>query len=237
MNWRNSIQEIKHPKMLIQKESNWKHTITPEAKDGKDGKNGIDGENGKDGKDGRDGRNGVDGRNGAAWLVSEEAPNQEIGNDGDLCLCENGDLYFKDSGEWFKKLSIKGEKSQTQYIGGGVTAPTVENMIIEAINAIPASGGSSSLVAISTAVDYVITTADFVVVTGSGPVQITMPSTAARRITIKNTSTGLVTVVPASGNINGVSNLQIPGISGALGEANFGTSITLIYAGGQFWIN
>jgi hypothetical protein len=150
MSWRNSITQIKKPKVLIQKESAWKKSIVAIAKDGKD----FNFEENKEkinalvkkhidsihpqlkGKQGNPGKNGVGekGRDGSTWLFSEETPDKEIGIDGDFCLCEDGDVYHKSAGEWVKRLSLKGKDAKTQYIGGGVTQATVEALIAEAIS-------------------------------------------------------------------------------------------------------
>lgn len=104
--------------------------------------------------------------------------------------------------------------------------------------ALPYFNPQSSLVDSETSVNITITNEDFLLVTGTLPVTVTLPNSAERRITIKSICEDVVTIVPTSGTINGVSNIQLsPILSGGLAEGNLGASVTFIYRGGQFWVN
>ena len=95
----------------------------------------------------------------------------------------------------------------------------------------PSPGGSTELVVASVSADHTITNEDFIRVTGAGPVTITLPSSATRRIAIKNYSSGIVTIIPTSGTINNEANIQISARTTGLGN-----SVDFIYQGGQFWV-
>jgi hypothetical protein len=77
-----------------------------------------------------------------------------------------------------------------------------------------------------------ITNQDYIRVYGASPVTITVPASAARELTIKNTSTAVVTIVPPSGLINNNANIQIRAMTGA----SLGNSVVLFFEGSQWWV-
>ncbi len=77
-----------------------------------------------------------------------------------------------------------------------------------------------------------ITNQDYIRVYGSSPVTITMPATADRELTVKNTSSAVVTIVSASGLINNTANIQIRAMTGP----SLGNSVTFFFEGGQWWV-
>lgn len=40
------------------------------------------------------------------WIVGEDVPSSGIGQDGDLYLQSNGDVYVRDDGRWVFKMAI-----------------------------------------------------------------------------------------------------------------------------------
>lgn len=111
------------------------------------------------------------------------------------------------------------------------TQTTVLNDILAALS------GGGNLITQTIFADYTVTDEDFILVAGASPVTITMPASGTKKVIIKSICEATVTIAPPSGNINGVANLQLPGVlSGGLAEGNLGVSITLIPEGGQFWL-
>jgi hypothetical protein len=219
MSWRNSITQVQKPRVLIQKQSQWKQSIQPVVNHGKDFnfdenvekinalikgyinsiKPQLKGEQGNAGKVSV----GDNGRDGSTWFFSEDAPDQK-GKDGDFCLCENGDVYQKSSSEWVKRLSLKGKDAKTQYIGGGVTEDRVNQLI--AANAGGGGGGTATNI-VSTTVNMTVTDETHVVVKGASAVTISLKAiaTASEPVSISNKSSENCTVdIDGGGTISDV---------------------------------
>lgn len=221
MSWKDSIKPVQRiaPKILIQRESKWRDTISPMPPQPKEfsldehkeaihalikqyverNKAQFKGEPGKPGV-------GKDGNHGATWLFSDEAPAKQ-GNDGDFCLCENGDVYLKDSGEWVKKLSLK-VKGETRYIGGGVT----EDRVNQLISANGGGSGASTVIA-TTTTNLTLTTQTHLIIKGAGGITIDLKAiaTATEPVTIKNRSSSNCTIeVDGGGDIDDDSGFIIP---------------------------
>jgi len=107
------------------------------------------------------------------------------------------------------------------FVGDGTTA-----------GGIPFVAGAPQLVTAATDVNLTVTNQNFVRVFGSSPVTITVPATGTTRLTIKNTSSAILTIVPPSGTINDEANLQIK----ARPPGSLGNSVDLIFQGGQWWV-
>lgn len=93
-------------------------------------------------------------------------------------------------------------------------------------------------------VNYTINNEDFIRAFGNAAITFTLPLLGIKPITIKNTSTQILTLVGTagagnpSGLINGVSNIQLDALlTGGFAEGNLGESVTLHFEGGQFWVN
>lgn len=96
--------------------------------------------------------------------------------------------------------------------------------------------GVASYIAVEKNTNFTITNEDFVRAYGSTALTFTLPAIGSKVITIKNTSTEILTIVPPSGLINGVASLELePLLAGGFAEGNLGSSVDLIYQGGQFW--
>jgi hypothetical protein len=220
MSWKDSISQIPKQKVLIKTQSRWRETISPVTRDGKDGLNGKDGRNGKDGKNGKDGSPGKNGLDGSKWFTSKDAPAETLGRDKDFCLSEAGDVYQKESGAWVKRISLKGSKGDTRYIGGGVTEDRVNQLIVEAINDLDIEvGGGTSQVIASTTSNLIITNQTDVIVKGGSPVTISLKAIADPLTTkVINKSSENVTVnIDGGGTISDVQDdtsfIIVPGNS------------------------
>jgi hypothetical protein len=208
MTWRNSVKPISKPKVLIQKESTWRQSVRPLVRNGKDFDfkeneaqiyalvvnyiNAI-----KDQLKGQDGKasQGKDGANGSRWFVSKDAPAEEMGQNQDFCLCETGDVYEKEQGSWVKRISLKGAKGDTRYIGGGVTEDRVNQLI-----AANGSGGGVATNIVRTNSDLTITTETHVVIFGAAPVTISLRAIGTDGVvTLKNSSSADASVLVSGG--------------------------------------
>lgn len=214
MSWRDSIKKDQ-PKIRVA--PHWKNTIRPEGPKvihGRDGLNGKDGSNGLNGRNGLGGKNGVNGKNGlngndglnGSQIYFVASVSDDFGFDGDLAILDKTlDILGKENGQWFKRGSLKVIEKKQTLVTGGVSESFVNAAIQNAISTI--SGGSEIIETVSN--DYIVTNETHLYCLVSSQKTMTLPSTKAASITIKNSATSTASVIVSGANLDGQTDWSI----------------------------
>lgn len=214
---------------------------------GDKGEIGAQGKSGANGLNGINGENGLNGVDGSQWLLFKEQVNEDVGQLNDLALVLSTSNYYRrepmnDRLIWKWKGTLKGkdgERGERGFNGSqgpkGDTGP-------QGPSGSGGGGGGSSYSATSKDTNYTITTETFIRAFGNVALTFTLPdaTTYLGEITVKQTSTQILTIVPnpAQALVNGVASIELPALDvGGFGYGNLGSSVKLSPQGGQFWAN
>ena len=228
MEWRKTQRPLKQVKKAPQVTHHWKNTVRPDIKElkGQDGLNGKHGKDGKsfDFNEHQDKINSLiqshieniksdlklkfsdisqdqlkkiaalvevkNGDHGQSFHFMDKIDNK-IGRNGDTALDNDKNLYLKNGDTWIRQGDLKNKLVAT----GGVSKTYVDQAIASA------GGGSSSSQVIkkTSAASYTITNEDTLIVTSAGAtINLVAIANATKSVTIKNKSSGNITVIAGS---------------------------------------